>query len=182
MLVLRLQRTGKRNDATFRIVAADKRAAVKGKFLEVIGHYLPTRNPVVFECDQERVSHWISKGAQPSDTLARLLGKQGMAGLEKFVDSYTKKKKKKEVPEEAAPAPAPAAAEEASAEPVVEEKPAESEAPKEAEAEPAAEEVKEEAPAEEAPAPYEAKEELAAEEKKPEEEEAPAVDEEKKEE
>jgi len=103
MLVIRLQRTGKRNDATFRIVVAEKHAAVKGKVLEVIGHYLPTREPVVFECKTERVTQWMEKGAKPSNTLARLLTKQGMTGLETYIEAYTKQSKRK-VKEEEAPA------------------------------------------------------------------------------
>ena len=136
MLVLRLQRTGKRNDPTFRIVAAEKSSAVKGKCLEFIGHYLPTRNPVVFECNQDRISHWISKGAKPSDTLARLLTKEGMTGLEKFIETYTKKRKSKaeEVSEASSATPVPRVAKEAHAKPSVEEeKPKEKEIAEESE-------------------------------------------------
>ncbi|MBU0767153.1 30S ribosomal protein S16 [Patescibacteria group bacterium] len=150
MLVLRLQRTGKRNDPTFRIVAAEKRRAVKGKFLEVIGHYLPTRNPTIFVCDQERVSHWVSKGAQPSNTLARLLTKEGMQGLESFIDTYTKKKKRNEEEAPAEPATTPAAApvaetKAASTETVVEDKTVVEEAPnaQESDPEPKAEDTSE---------------------------------------
>jgi len=47
MLKIRLQRTGRENIPTYRIVVADKRDPVKGKFLEVVGHYLPARDPVI---------------------------------------------------------------------------------------------------------------------------------------
>ena len=150
MLRIRLQRTGSKNNPTYRIVVADKRNAAKGKFNEIIGHYLPTRDPSVFECDSERAAHWMALGAVPTDTMARLLSKSGVKGLEKYIEKYAKKKKKNPSEEEiAAAAPAPEPAPEAPAEaPAKEEKPAE--------------EVKEEAPAaEEKPA-----EETPAEEKK----------------
>lgn len=133
MLRIRLQRTGNRNNPTYRIVVADKRNAAKGKFNEILGYYLPTRDPSVFECNTERAAYWMSMGAIPSDTLARLLTKNGVKGLEKYIEQYAKKKKKNPSEEEiAAAAPAPEAAPEA---------PAAEESPKE--------EVKEEAPAEE---------------------------------
>ena len=132
MLRIRLQRTGNKNNPTYRIVVADKRNAAKGKFNEIIGHYLPTREPTVFECDTERAAHWMALGAVPTDTMARLLSNSGVKGLEKYIERYAKQKKKNPSEEEiaaAAPAPEPAP-----------------EAPAEA---PAAEEKKEEAPAEE---------------------------------
>lgn len=154
MLRIRLQRTGNKNNPTYRIVVADKRNAAKGKFTEIIGHYLPTRKPAEFECDQDRVSHWMGLGAIPTDTMARLLSKAGMKGLEKFTERYTKQKKKNPSEEEqAAAAPAPA-------EEVKEEK--KEEAPKEA----PAEESKEEEKKEEAPSEEKKKEEPVAEETK----------------
>lgn len=141
MLRIRLQRTGNKNNPTYRIVVADKRNAAKGKFNEIIGHYLPTRNPVVFECDTERAAHWMALGAVPTDTMARLLSNSGVKGLEKYIEKYAKKKKKNPSEEEiAAAAPAPEPAPEA---------PAEAPAEEVKEEAPAAEENKEEAPAEE---------------------------------
>jgi small subunit ribosomal protein S16 len=105
MLVIRLQRTGRRNVPAYRIVVADKRSAVKGKVKEYVGHYLPTRDPHEFVYKQDRIEHWIKFGAQPSNTLARLLKKAGVTGLDKFIKTYTKKKKRKEEePKEAPPA------------------------------------------------------------------------------
>jgi small subunit ribosomal protein S16 len=147
MLRIRLQRTGNKNNPTYRIVVADKRNAAKGKFNEIIGHYLPTREPTVFECDTERAAHWMALGAVPTDTMARLLSNSGVKGLEKYIEKYAKKKKKNPSEEEiaaAAPAPEPAP-----------------EAPAEA---PAAEEKKEEAPAEEEKPAEEAPKEDAKEE------------------
>ena len=177
MLVIRLQRTGRRNAPAFRVVLADKRKSAKRSFLEVVGHYLPAHDPVVFEFDKERIEHWISKGAQPSNTIARLLTKEGVKGLEKFMVTYTKKEKRKKEEEAEAPAEAggEAPAEKAPTEEKDEEKPAE-----EAPAEEAKEEVKEESKKdEEKPAEEEKKEEEAPKEEEKKEE---TSDKEKKEE
>ena len=107
MLVIRLQRTGRKNIAAYRLVCTEKNSPPKGKVKEFLGHYLPTRNPHVFECKKERVEYWISVGAQPSNTVARLLNHDGMKGMEKFIDKYTKKSKRKQVEEAKATTPAP---------------------------------------------------------------------------
>lgn len=110
MLVIRLQRTGRENTPTYRIVVSEKaRSAKKGQH-EIIGHYLANRAESVFKCDTERVAYWVSKGAQPSDTMARLLKRSGMEGMDKFIVRYAKQKSRKDPPPEAAPAPAPAPA------------------------------------------------------------------------
>lgn len=126
MLVIRLQRTGRSNLATYRIVVAEKARAVKGKFHEIVGHYLPAQKNPVFKYDAERIQHWVAQGAVPSDTVARMLKREGVKGMDKFISRYTKRRSKNAPPEEAAPAPAPAA-------------PAAEAAPAEAEAAPAAE-------------------------------------------
>lgn len=111
MLVIRLQRTGRENSPSYRIVVSEKARHAKKGTLEILGHYLPSREQPVFECKQDRLEHWVSKGAHPSDTMARLLRKAGAQGMEKFIFRYPKRKSKKEVSEapKAAPA-APAAA------------------------------------------------------------------------
>jgi small subunit ribosomal protein S16 len=114
MIVIRLQRTGRENLATYRIVAAEKARPVKGKFLEILGHYLPAQKTPTLKYDAERITHWVSKGAIPSDTVARLLHKNGVKGMDKYMLRYTKRRPKGEEP----PAPAaaaPAAAAEAPA-------------------------------------------------------------------
>lgn len=112
MLVLRLQRTGRKNLPSYRIVVAEKARPVKGKFLAIVGHYLPAgKNPEI-KIEKDQVSEWISKGARPSDTLARLLKKEGMKDMDKFIQKYTKQKSKSAPAEEpAAPAAAAPAAE-----------------------------------------------------------------------
>ena len=108
MLRIRLQRTGTKNKVTYRLVVTPKSNAAKGKSLEVLGFYMPTQSPVTLKVEEERVTHWISKGAVPSDTTARLLRKNGMKGMDKYIQRYTKRATKNPDPE-AAPAAAPAA-------------------------------------------------------------------------
>ena len=81
MVRIRLRRTGAKNNPTYRIVVADVRAPRDGDFIESIGHYLPTRQPHVVEINEERARHWISKGAQPSDTAATLLRQKGILNV-----------------------------------------------------------------------------------------------------
>jgi small subunit ribosomal protein S16 len=112
MLVLRFQRTGRENIPSFRLVLAEKTAAAKGKVQEYLGHYLPARTPHVFTFERERVEHWLKAGAQPSETLARLLKKEGIQNLDRYIRKYTKQKKKSEALAEA-PTSAPGGAAEA---------------------------------------------------------------------
>lgn len=149
MLVIRLQRTGRSNLATYRIVLAEKSRAAKGKFQEILGHYLPTQKVPVIKVDTERAAHWIKLGAVPSNTVARLMKKEGAKGMDGFIKTYTKRVSKNapvvEAPKPAAPAPvAVEAAPEVVAEtPVVVEAPAAEAAPevKSEEVPPAAEVV-----------------------------------------
>jgi small subunit ribosomal protein S16 len=110
MLVIRLQRPGRENTPTYRIVVSEKARSAKTGMHEILGHYLTNREQPVFECNTERVAYWISKGAQPSDTMARLLKKNGMKDMDKFIVRYAKQRSRKDPPPEAAaPAAAPAA-------------------------------------------------------------------------
>lgn len=110
MLVLRLQRTGRKNLPTYRIVVAEKARPVKGKFLDIVGHYLPAGKTPTFQIEKEKIEQWIAKGARPSDTLARLLKKEGLKNMDKFIQRYTKQRSKNAPAEEPAAAAAPAAA------------------------------------------------------------------------
>lgn len=102
MLVIRLQRTGRRNIPAYRIVVAEKARAVKKDVLEIAGHYLPQQKPAVFAVKKDRVEYWITKGAKPSNTLARLLKNAGMKNMERFIQRYSKQKSRSEQPAEAA--------------------------------------------------------------------------------
>lgn len=77
MVRIRLTRKGAAKRPFYRIVAADSRRSRDGKFLEILGHYDPVKRPHELKVDEEKVKRWISKGAQPSDTVKKL-----MAGLE----------------------------------------------------------------------------------------------------
>lgn len=112
MLVLRLSRTGKRNQPAYRLVVTEHSAPVKSKFVEVIGHYNPAeRKKLNFKMD--RIEHWVKMGAKPSHTLATILKNNSVPGMEKFIVQRRRKKQKKGVAEAApvaAAAVAPAAA------------------------------------------------------------------------
>lgn len=110
MLVIRLTRTGKTSQESFRIVVAEQKKAVKREYLELLGHYLPTRNPKILNFNKERIIHWISKGAKPTETVASLLKAQGVQEMEKYIHFKTDRKSKpKKGGAESAPAQTPAA-------------------------------------------------------------------------
>jgi small subunit ribosomal protein S16 len=83
MVRIRLRRTGKRHQPSYRIVVTDVESPRDGRFIENIGFYNPRDNPPTVEVDVERARYWLSVGAQPSDAVARLLRKVGaLAGGE----------------------------------------------------------------------------------------------------
>src|SRR5215208_771488 len=77
---LRLTRVGSKKNPVYRIVAADSRSPRDGKFLEIVGRYNPQTDPSTIELDEEKVRHWLSKGAQPTEPVARLLKVKGIGG------------------------------------------------------------------------------------------------------
>jgi len=76
---LRLTRVGSKKNPVYRIVAADSRSPRDGKFLEIVGRYNPQTDPSTIELNEEKVRDWLSKGAQPSATVARLLKVKGVS-------------------------------------------------------------------------------------------------------
>ena len=78
MLRIRLRRTGKKKQPSYRVVVADQRSPRDGAFVEVIGHYNPRTSPRTLVLEEDRVRYWLSKGAQPSDTMHRLLHDEGL--------------------------------------------------------------------------------------------------------
>ncbi len=70
-----MKRAGAKNTPVFRIVVADSRSPRDGKFIEEIGTYHPLNKGDNFKMDIERAKYWVSKGAQPSDTIASFLRK-----------------------------------------------------------------------------------------------------------
>ena len=75
---LRLTRIGSKKNPVYRIVAADSRSPRDGKFLEIVGRYNPQTDPSTIDLDEERIKDWLSKGAQPSQTVQRLLKAKGL--------------------------------------------------------------------------------------------------------
>jgi len=76
---IRMKRVGTKNLPVFRIVVADGRSPRDGKFIEEIGTYQPLKKGDNFTLNMDRANYWISKGAQPSDTVASFLKKLGKA-------------------------------------------------------------------------------------------------------
>jgi small subunit ribosomal protein S16 len=154
MVRIRLRRTGKKKQASYRVVVADKESPRDGRFIETIGHYNPRTNPPTIEIKADRALYWLSQGAQPSNPVARMLKKKGiMAQFEAY-----KRGEPLPTAEELAAAAEEAAAEAveaAEAEAEVEEAP-EAEAEMDAEDAEEAPEVKEAEVAEEAPEAEEA--------------------------
>ena len=135
MLVIRMARGGRNKYPVYRIVAAESSRAVTGKFIAVLGHYNPHTKDLTI--NKEEIVKHIGNGAQPSNSVVRLLQREKVE-LPAWVVLKSKNKKSKQEPTD---------------EPVVEAAPAEEETPV---AEEAAEEVKEEAPVAEEATPEEA--------------------------
>jgi small subunit ribosomal protein S16 len=100
MLNIRLSRVGRKNDPSFRVVLIDsKRAPKSGAFLEILGSYDPRKKRV--QLDNERIKHWISVGAQPSDTVHNLLVNASVINAPKKTKgrSGNKQKEQEKAPE-----------------------------------------------------------------------------------
>jgi small subunit ribosomal protein S16 len=76
---IRMKRVGTKNTPAFRIVVANSRSPRDGKFIEEIGTYNPLKKGENFTIKLDRAQYWISKGAQPSDTVASFIKKLGKA-------------------------------------------------------------------------------------------------------
>jgi len=110
MLRIRLQRTGRKHEPTFRVVLTDSQNSTKsGRYLEVLGSHDP-RHKEMTQLDADRINHWISKGAKPTDTLHNMLVTKGIIKGKKVNVLPKKSPIKKEGEGEAAAAPAPAPA------------------------------------------------------------------------
>lgn len=72
---IRLSKTGKKHQISFRIVAQDSRAKRDGAFLEILGYYNPQHKQLL-KIDQQRLNAWIQKGATPTTGVAKLLSKE----------------------------------------------------------------------------------------------------------
>jgi small subunit ribosomal protein S16 len=77
--MIRLARMGARKQPYYRVVVIDKERARNGRALEVVGLYNPRTNPATVDLKRERIDHWVSKGAQVSDRVGKLLSKAAPA-------------------------------------------------------------------------------------------------------
>ncbi|MGB9178053.1 MAG: 30S ribosomal protein S16 [Pyrinomonadaceae bacterium] len=73
MLAIRLMRMGAKKRPAYRIVVKEKLSKRDGAYIENLGTYNPTQNPAEIKLNAERVQYWIEKGAQPTDTVRRLI-------------------------------------------------------------------------------------------------------------
>jgi len=76
---LRLTRVGAKKDPIWRVVVADQRSPRDGRVIETIGHYNPQTEPSTIVLDEERARSWLARGAQPSNTVRRLLRIRGIS-------------------------------------------------------------------------------------------------------
>ncbi len=149
MVKLRLRRIGKKKHPIYKVVATDIRAPRDGRYLEAVGSYDPNVNPAALIFKEERVFHWLQKGAQPTDTIRSLFRRSGLwlrwtltkrgtddAKKQEILERWEMAQKdrgkresdrkarraerKKKVAAEAAPAPAPAVEKPAAEKPAAE--------------------------------------------------------------
>ena len=78
---MRLARVGSKKNPIYRVVVADSRSPRDGKFIEIVGRYNPQTDPSTIELDEAKVKDWLAKGAQPSDSVSRLIQVALAAGV-----------------------------------------------------------------------------------------------------
>jgi small subunit ribosomal protein S16 len=76
---LRLTRIGSRKNPVWRVVVADQRSKRDGRVIETVGHYNAQTNPSTIVLNEERIRDWLGRGAQPTDTVKKLLRTQGIS-------------------------------------------------------------------------------------------------------
>jgi small subunit ribosomal protein S16 len=75
---MRLTRVGSKKNPIYRVVIADSRSPRDGKFIEIVGRYNPQTDPSTIELKEDKVREWLAKGAQPTDSVRKLLKIQGL--------------------------------------------------------------------------------------------------------
>ena len=75
---IRLARVGSKKNPIYRVVVADARSPRDGRFIEIVGRYHPQTQPSTIDLDGDKIRDWVSKGAQPSDSVKRLMKAQGL--------------------------------------------------------------------------------------------------------
>jgi len=79
MLAIRLMRMGAKKSPSYRVVVKEQRSKRDGAYVENVGFYNPTREPVEIRLKMDRVNYWIGRGAQPTDTVRQLIRRQAKA-------------------------------------------------------------------------------------------------------
>jgi small subunit ribosomal protein S16 len=119
MVKIRLRRTGKTKQPCYRVVVADSRSPRDGRFIEIIGHYEPVRQPKVLNIKTDRARYWLGVGAQPSETVMHLFKQVQVIDNEGNIIPETdsdgvvmvdEEESEQSVPQPVQAAPAPAAA------------------------------------------------------------------------
>jgi small subunit ribosomal protein S16 len=75
---IRLARVGSKKNPIYRVVVADSRSPRDGRFIEIVGRYNPQTQPSTIDLDADKIRDWVSKGAQPTDSVRRLMKSQGV--------------------------------------------------------------------------------------------------------
>ena len=75
---MRLTRVGSKKNPVYRVVVADSRSPRDGKFIEIVGRYNPQTDPSTIELDEAKIKDWVSKGAEMSDPVRRLVKAKGI--------------------------------------------------------------------------------------------------------
>lgn len=99
MLIIRLQRLGKKKQPTYRLIVSEKHKDTQAGSLEILGHYNPTVNPKIKEFKTERIKYWLQKGAQLSDTVHNLLLEAGIVEGKKRKSVYLSNKRRAKIAE-----------------------------------------------------------------------------------
>ncbi|MDQ3995080.1 MAG: 30S ribosomal protein S16 [Actinomycetota bacterium] len=75
---IRLARVGSKKNPIYRVVVADQRSPRDGKFIEIVGRYNPQTDPSTIDLDADKIRDWVAKGAQPSESVRRLMKASGV--------------------------------------------------------------------------------------------------------
>lgn len=111
---LRLMRMGKTKQPTYRVVAADSRSPRNGRFIDLIGTYEPRREPSAVNLNAQKIEHWLSHGAQPTERVQKILIAEGLLSKEAAAKTVVGKKAAKRPAKQKQVKETPAAASEES--------------------------------------------------------------------
>lgn len=104
MVRIRLRRTGKTKQPSYRVVVADSRSPRDGRFIEIIGHYNPVQQPKLLNIKSDRARYWLGVGAQPSDTVTYLFKKVNILDSEGKITPQSEESEEQPAADTAPPA------------------------------------------------------------------------------